>query len=78
MAFSVAKRRSIYIHKTLNFFALQGALHIYDISRLRVNIARAALYINTKLNIFSQTQPINYYLCTYVKIISNKQLAIFD
>jgi hypothetical protein len=40
MAFSVAKRRSIYIYIyiTLKFLALQGAPYIHDISRLRVKI----------------------------------------
>jgi hypothetical protein len=37
MAFTVAKRRSIYIYTTLKFLALQGAPHIYDNSMLRVN-----------------------------------------
>jgi hypothetical protein len=35
MAFSVVKRKSIYIYTTLKFLALQGAPYIYDISRLR-------------------------------------------
>jgi hypothetical protein len=37
MAFSVAKCRSIFF-MTLKFLALQGALYIYDISMLRVNV----------------------------------------
>jgi hypothetical protein len=39
-AFSVARCRSIYIYTTLKFLALQGAPHIYDISRLRVVCGR--------------------------------------
>jgi hypothetical protein len=36
----------IYVYMTLKFLALQGAPHIYDISRLRVkNVAAASFHI---------------------------------
>jgi hypothetical protein len=36
-AFSVAKRKPIYIYTTLKFLDLQGAAYVHDISRLRIN-----------------------------------------
>jgi hypothetical protein len=50
MAFSVAKRKSIYIYTTLKFLALQGAPYIYGISRLRVKIYHRKVQCGYRLN----------------------------